>query len=288
MFFSILVPPEFVKTLSNQAIIEKSQTTLEVEVTGEPQPSIKWYKDDIELVSNKKIQIAGSSLTIISTDLEDAGTYKAVAENQAGSTSSSASLDVSNAPVFVGELLPATGTAIENKAYSLEVQAQGVPEPEVVFFKNGNQIQDNESYSIQKLEKSHKLSIKSVAEDDRGLYKVKASNTAGHVEAECNLDVVTLPEIIRGLEDQTVKLHEDMQLSIEIRGMASISWTINDKDANEFKNIELKSDGQIHTLFISKVEVAQEGIYKVTTSNDAGSYTSTANIFVQGMPSNDV
>ena len=281
---SSLVPPAFEKPLSDQAIIEKSKTVLDVIVKGDPKPAIKWFKDDKQITSSKKIQITETSLTILSTTLDDAGVYKIVAENEAGSSFSTASLDVTNAPVFIGDLLPKTAMAIENQPYSLQVQAQGIPPPDVVFFKDDDEIKGSDTLAIQKTDKSHSLLFKNATTTDKGTYKVVASNTAGQVEAECLLDVMTSPVIVRGLKDQTVRLHEDLELSIEIQGesKAVAIWKFNDKDVTEFKNVELKSEGQMHSLFIKTIEVAQEGTYEVTVSNDAGVYTSTAQVFVQG------
>ena len=273
--------------LVEQAVEEKSDAVLKVVVKGDPKPLLKWFKNEKEITMDSHFKIDGSddahSLRILNTVVDDSGVYKVTAENSAGVTVSTANLQVTNAPFFIGAL-PTNATAIENKPYQLQVQAKGVPTPEVVFYKDDNKIAESEKIMIQTSDKNHVLSLKNAELQDRGVYKCIATNQAGQVESECNLDVLSSPTIVQGLKDQTVTQQEDLMLMIETPGncISSVNWKFNGRDVREFPNMEPKSDASMHTLTVHKIEQSQEGVYEAQASNDAGSFSSSAKIVVLG------
>ena len=66
--------------------LEGEGLSFAVQVAGVPTPSIVWYQDGKELVSDYSLEIAGDgSLTIHSVEPRHGGTYKLVVTNQAGS-----------------------------------------------------------------------------------------------------------------------------------------------------------------------------------------------------------
>ena len=119
------VPPYFEIELVEQAVEEKSEANLKVMVKGDPKPLLKWYKNDKELSMDNHYKVEGSndinSLRILNTVVDDTGIYKVTAENSAGVSVSSANLQVTNAPIFLGAL-PTNATAIENKLFQLHIQ----------------------------------------------------------------------------------------------------------------------------------------------------------------------
>ena len=70
-------------------IDEEGDITLQVEVSGKPEPSVKWYKDDkpVSRTSNKyKTDVQGDkhTLTIVAATPDDSGTYQCKATSPAG------------------------------------------------------------------------------------------------------------------------------------------------------------------------------------------------------------
>ena len=264
-----------------------TSSRFEVVVTGDPKPFVTWYRDECKLASNEKYEISTfddtHNLKILLTDLSDVGTYKVEAENSGGISTSTASLQVTLAPTFSMEL-PKHVTAIENKPYSFEVQAQGIPPPSISFYKNDAEIMESESIAIQENDKIHTLCLKNVTETDKGNYKVVALNSVGQVASNCVLDVLNSPNVVQGLSDLRVRNYQDVTLTIQIQGdsLANVTWKCNGKNVEEHVNMTATSNGLIHTLSINKIEISQGGNYEVTISNDAGSYSSTANIMVEG------
>ena len=86
-----LMPPQFSEQASEvpMQIDEGGDITLQAEVRGKPNPSVKWYKDDkpISRTSTKyKTEVQGDkhTLTIVAATPEDSGTYECKATSPAG------------------------------------------------------------------------------------------------------------------------------------------------------------------------------------------------------------
>ncbi|XP_075385585.1 coiled-coil domain-containing protein 141 isoform X2 [Tenrec ecaudatus] len=90
--------PKFSRLLSNVTVMEGSPVTLEVEVTGFPEPTLTWYKKGRELSADGHLQVLHTetrhSLFIAKVCEADAGLYVARAHNSSGTLSSSVFLHV--------------------------------------------------------------------------------------------------------------------------------------------------------------------------------------------------
>uniref|UniRef100_A0A8C3MGY7 Uncharacterized protein n=1 Tax=Geospiza parvula TaxID=87175 RepID=A0A8C3MGY7_GEOPR len=90
--------PNFSQLLSNKTVMEGSPVTLEVEVTGFPEPTLTWYKKGQKLTADEHLKLLQKetkhTLFIQKVCDKDAGLYVARAKNLNGTTSSSAILHV--------------------------------------------------------------------------------------------------------------------------------------------------------------------------------------------------
>ncbi|XP_009883926.1 PREDICTED: coiled-coil domain-containing protein 141 [Charadrius vociferus] len=90
--------PNFSQLLSNKTVMEGSPVTLEVEVTGFPEPTLTWYKKGQKLTADEHLKLLQKetkhTLFIQKVCDKDAGLYVVRAKNLNGTISSSAILDV--------------------------------------------------------------------------------------------------------------------------------------------------------------------------------------------------
>ncbi|XP_045415063.1 coiled-coil domain-containing protein 141 isoform X2 [Lemur catta] len=90
--------PRFSRLLSNVTVMEGSPVTLEVEVTGFPEPTLTWYKKGQKLFPDGHLQVLHKetrhSVFIPKVCKADAGLYVARAQNSSGTLSSSVVLHV--------------------------------------------------------------------------------------------------------------------------------------------------------------------------------------------------
>lgn len=83
--------PKLLKKLEDQRLKEGETLTLKLEVSGTPDPEVKWYKDGEEVTADARIKITRDSQRKESYDLtvtllkgSDGGLYEVRAENQLG------------------------------------------------------------------------------------------------------------------------------------------------------------------------------------------------------------
>ncbi|KAM5280345.1 coiled-coil domain-containing protein 141 [Ctenodactylus gundi] len=90
--------PRFSRLLSNVTVVEGSPVTLEVEVTGFPEPTLTWYKKGQRLSTDGHLQVSHKetkhSVFIPKVCEADGGLYVAWAQNSSGTVSSNVILHV--------------------------------------------------------------------------------------------------------------------------------------------------------------------------------------------------
>uniref|UniRef100_A0A8D0KZ33 Ig-like domain-containing protein n=1 Tax=Strix occidentalis caurina TaxID=311401 RepID=A0A8D0KZ33_STROC len=88
--------------LKNKTVTEGESVTLECHISGHPQPTVTWYREDYKIESSMDFQItfkAGlARLVIREAFAEDSGRFTCTATNKAGSVSTS-SEEVSGEPI---------------------------------------------------------------------------------------------------------------------------------------------------------------------------------------------
>ncbi|NIG59486.1 coiled-coil domain-containing protein [Pontoporia blainvillei] len=98
--------PNFSRLLSNVTVMEGSPVTLEVEVTGFPEPTLTWYKKGQKLSADGHSQVLHKetrhSVFIPKVCKADAGLYVARAQNSSGILSSNVILHVTASCIILG------------------------------------------------------------------------------------------------------------------------------------------------------------------------------------------
>ncbi|OXB61722.1 hypothetical protein ASZ78_002723 [Callipepla squamata] len=93
-----VTPPTLVWGLKNKTVTEGESVTLECHISGHPQPTVTWYREDYKIESSMDFQItfkAGlARLVIREAFAEDSGRFTCTATNKAGSVSTSCHLHV--------------------------------------------------------------------------------------------------------------------------------------------------------------------------------------------------
>ncbi|NWW99578.1 TITIN protein, partial [Caloenas nicobarica] len=92
------MPPTLVSGLKNKTVTEGESVTLECYISGHPEPTVTWYREDYKIESSMDFQItfkAGlARLVVREAFAEDSGRFTCTATNEAGSVSTSCHLHV--------------------------------------------------------------------------------------------------------------------------------------------------------------------------------------------------
>ncbi|KAJ6665188.1 hypothetical protein lerEdw1_004236 [Lerista edwardsae] len=180
--------PNFSKLLSNVTVVEGSPVTLEVEVTGFPEPTLTWFKKGQKVTGDEHLKLSNkdtkSTLFIQKVCDTDAGLYVVRANNSSGTVSSSAILHVKvqgKQPNFIKKFEHVT--LQEGDDLNLHCAIDGTPRPTVTWTKDGIRMAAR-GMSIAKLGDTYYLLKRNAVLADTGKYICTATNEVG--EASCS------------------------------------------------------------------------------------------------------
>uniref|UniRef100_A0A8C9Z8X7 Ig-like domain-containing protein n=1 Tax=Sander lucioperca TaxID=283035 RepID=A0A8C9Z8X7_SANLU len=179
-----------------------------VKVSGLPKPTVQWSHNGKVIKSSSIYKLIETkeeyTLVITQVTSEYEGEYSCTATNRFGQTTCTTYLevkkqDVSQAEKWVEKMFKVTGQhptftvqiqpvrCSEGGEVSFNYKASGDPIPDVKWFKGAFQIQPSRNcIVIANPDGSGVINIKSVKQEDSGLYTCKASNQFG--EASCSAD----------------------------------------------------------------------------------------------------
>ncbi|MBM4012733.1 MAG: hypothetical protein FJ286_15405, partial [Planctomycetes bacterium] len=261
---TVNVPPAITTQPVSLASIPGASATFSVAASGFPAVSYQWYKG-----ANPLPGANSASYTINPVSTADAGQYKVVVTNAAGTATSNTVVLTVNIPPVITTQPAATQSVALGTAATFIVVANGSPAPAFQWRKDGNPITGATS-SV--------FSIGSAVAADAGIYTVVVSNAGGSVTSSASVLIVAgLPVITQ----------QPASLVANAGGSATFSVTAG--GTQPFTYQWRKAGGVISgatsaSLTISPVQAADAGDYSVTVSNSLGSVTSSNATLTVGSP----
>ncbi|XP_022903530.2 peroxidasin [Onthophagus taurus] len=180
----INAPPVFTAYPESMNVLLGSTARFECSAVGTPPPEIIWYKHDIEVLSDGRINISedGSRLEINNIIESDEAIYVCEARNDLGNRDVSAKLtikgNINRTPKFVYK--PYDMEAVVGSTIEIPCKAEGHPTPGVQWRKDGSTLPITGRY---KTSVSGNLYIYNVAGEDQGRYECSANNDHGTISA---------------------------------------------------------------------------------------------------------
>ncbi len=159
----------------DQAATSGATVTFSAAAIGTPAPTWQWQKDGVALAG-----ATSATLTLASVTLADAARYTAVATNNAGRASASATLIVRAAPAFATS--PASQSVFAGNNVTFTAAVTGVPAPTLQWHRNGVAI----SGAV-----SNTLTLVAVRAADAARYDVVATNALGTATSDAATLTVT-------------------------------------------------------------------------------------------------
>uniref|UniRef100_A0A0N5CB57 Muscle M-line assembly protein unc-89 n=1 Tax=Strongyloides papillosus TaxID=174720 RepID=A0A0N5CB57_STREA len=262
-------PLKIVKGLEDLFIPEGKPINLEVKTTGKPK-QVKWYKNGQESNENsKKVNDNTFVYDIPSSTMDDSGVYEVEFANEEMTIKTKGTVTVEREPKFT--------KGLEDKT---------VKEGEEVLFEAETTEKETKRINIISSENSYKLLIKNTEMDDFGSYKIVLENSAGKIESEAKLTVLSgsdvEPKIVKGLVPATIEVGDEHSFRVEVSAPVKIvKWYRNGEEIKECSGIKLKTiNPKKYELLIKSAWAEDSGEYKVVLSNDAGECSSAADLGV--------
>ncbi|XP_023226281.1 myosin light chain kinase, smooth muscle-like [Centruroides sculpturatus] len=188
--------PKILRPLTDCVSTDEESWTLTCEVTGNPTPSIRWYKDGkaISQSGDFKMVYDGHEASLVISEIypDDQGQYTCLAKNTHGEAKTSCFMTVREAgspPSFVGTLQDLEVT--DGDKVTFTVQIKGTKPIEVIWVHNDQEIKNCKDFCYVSHEDgiTHSLVIEDVFLEDAGLYVCEAYNHYGDAETLCKLSV---------------------------------------------------------------------------------------------------
>ncbi|XP_051962869.1 roundabout homolog 2 isoform X4 [Xyrauchen texanus] len=274
--------PTFLRRPINQVVLEEEAVEFRCQVQGDPQPSVRWKKDEIDIPRGRydiKYDKDHYVLRIKKAVAGDEGTFTCVAENRVGKMEASATLTVRAAPQFV--IRPRDQIVAQGRTATFPCETKGNPQPAVFWQKEGsqnllfpNQLQQpNSRFSVSP---SGDLTITTIQRADAGYYICQALTVAGSILAKAQLEVTDVltdrpPPIIRqGPANQTRGVDSVALLRCHASGepVPTISWL---KDGVSLLGKDSRMSLQdLGSLQIKGLRLTDSGIYTCVAASSSG------------------
>ena len=180
--------PEFIEKMKPVNVTEGEAARFDVRVEGNPLPVVDWFKGKDKIEDEGRYVMMDDedegrfTLIVEETIPVDAGTYKCVATNEEGQTSTKAALAVKEKmiePQFTDGEESAPINVTDGDEISLTVNVKGKPDPTVEWYKDDKKLRKTSRVKIDAIGDKFSLVILDVTPEDSGKYKCEASSKAG-------------------------------------------------------------------------------------------------------------
>ncbi|XP_072157516.1 protein Obscurin isoform X4 [Bemisia tabaci] len=284
--------PVFKKELSDAFAVEGGVLKLEAFIAGVPTPETKWLKDGIEIHPTPAINFVTApngevGLEIEPAKMEDNGVYTLLVANRLGKIESTARGEViykEIKPKFNTHLLPLS--LVEGFPARLEVQIEGHPEPEVIWFKDDMPlaIDGTRIKVVSSPDGTQALVIEDATPSDSGLYGVIAKNELGSSKTEAPLEILPRergdvpeerPQFLHSMRDTTTDEGSSLSLVAPFIGnpIPEVLWHKDGQVIHPSERIRFYCDAHKVGLEIPKADLADAGVYSVFLKNCHGEAT---------------
>ncbi|XP_067344021.1 protein sidekick-2 isoform X2 [Channa argus] len=277
---TIIIPPR-----NTSVVTGTSEVTMECVANARPliKLSISWRKNGVLVTSG--LSDFNRRLTILSPVVSDSGYYECEAvlrSSSVPSVSAGAFLHVLEPPQFIKEPEKHI-TAEMEKVVDIPCQARGVPQPDIVWYKDALPI-DPVKMPRYRVLVGGSLQVNGLLPDDTGMFQCFARNLAGEVQTNTYLAVTSIaPNITAGPIDSTVIDGMSVILHCETSGAPrpAITWQKGERvlasGSVQLPRFTLLESG---SLLISPSHISDAGTYTCMASNSRGIDEASADLVV--------
>lgn len=167
---------------------------------------------------------------------------------------------------------------VEKRVTKLGAEIEAVPKPNVIWFKNGEEIvYDDRIQAYDAKGGVYQLSIKNSRKDDTGVYICRAFNEIGQAECTAQLVIEMAPQFLKKLEKLDAVESCEAEWNFQLIGIPKplVQFSRNNEDIDIEKNqdlytLEEQEEDHVYTLRFKNVRKKDVGNWTCTASNSAG------------------
>lgn len=217
--------------------------------SGNPEPDVHWFYND---------QPVNSSIALTR---RDSGTYTAKFENIMGSTNATVDIVAEYGPSFSCK---DQYNVTENDLVRSECEPEGIPKPNVVWYKDGITI------AVPKVWKRQ----------DGGQYSLVAENKYGQTNHTMSINVLYFPRISG--ESVTIEFDLGENVTLECITDGNPPPVLVWKKSPPAASINSHSRGRHSYAYVTEATSSDAGLYSCTATNDFGSVSKNFTLMMRG------
>ena len=275
------IPPVFAQPLDNLEIIRGQDFHIDVSVSAQNRPEVRWFKNGKQLKKSKRVSIKTSEdifqfkyrLEVEKAVPEDEGVYEIIAENSSGSASTTVKVyseERKKEPTFTQTFEDIVVN--EESELIISVKYEGYPIPEIKWFRNGISIKTSRTITQKDDSNESSIIIRNISKANHsGVYKCVAINPIGSCEHSANVKVIQKDWIfIEKLQDLEVEENSQTLLVVKISNEEEdVSWHKDGEALYEDDNrFEFIKEGFYRKLLIKETQIEDEGEYTCLLGRD--------------------
>ncbi|NXW75703.1 TITIN protein, partial [Hirundo rustica] len=272
-------------------VTEGDPATLQCRFSGTKPITAKWFKDGKELTLGPKYKISVtdtvSVLKVLYADKKDSGEYIFEVQNDVGSSSCSASINVLDLiipPKFTKKLKKMD--SIKGSFVHLECIVSGSHPISIQWYKDGQEITASEKHKYSFHDNTAFLEINKLEGTDSGSYTCEATNKAGSNQCSGFLTVKEPPYFVEKPQSQEVVPNARVQFKALVKGSTplQIKWFKDSQELLSGASRSVWKDDTSSVLELFSARTSDSGNYTCQISNDVGTATCKATLFVKEPP----
>lgn len=241
--------PVFLCQVSPASVCVGEMAKFTVKVSGVPKPVVQWSHKGKVITSSSVYRLIEEkeeyTLVITKVTSEYEGEYCCTATNRFGQTTCTTYLevktvDVSQAEKWVEKMFKVTGQppkfsvpiqpsrCPEGTEVSFHYQVSGDPVPDVKWYKGAFLVQPGRNcVIISNPDGSGCLSLRSLKQEDSGLYMCRASNTSGEASSSAELAVFKESVLVSKQQQLTVVQKKGYKVSVSEQATESRLYQVS-------------------------------------------------------------
>ncbi|XP_044269472.1 obscurin isoform X2 [Tribolium madens] len=289
--------PTIITGLSDDQVEHTKEISVMVRADGLPKPQIRWLLNGKPIVEDEKHKIEShadaqvtSTLTVSNFNDSDSGIYKAIAANVQGEADTSARITMVQTPPTFGKKLERSEDVIEGEPLELKAKINGSPKPTVIWYKNGEPIDDERVKTTVLPDGTVKLNIDHAQPSDSGAYKLVIQNPNGESASLCAVAVQQKPQrpkFLKCFKDVKLPIGETLRLEAQVQAHPppEIKWIKDGVPVRVSSNIhfEVHPDGKV-ALIVDCAKPENAGKYELQVSNKYGDAMGEASVEIEKKP----
>uniref|UniRef100_A0A7M4F762 Ig-like domain-containing protein n=1 Tax=Crocodylus porosus TaxID=8502 RepID=A0A7M4F762_CROPO len=269
-------------------VTEGDPATLQCKFSGTKNITVKWYKGGKELTLGPKYKISVtdtvSVLKVVHAEKKDSGEYTFEVHNDVGSSSY-----LIIPPKFTKKLKKMD--SIKGSFVHLECIVSGSHPISIQWYKDGQEITASEKHKYSFIDNTAFLEVSQLEGTDSGSYTCEATNKAGTILPHPSLSSIFLsviepPYFVEKPQSQDVVPNARVQFKALVKGTVpmQIKWFKESKELLSGATRSVWKDDTSSVLELFSAKTSDSGTYTCQISNDVGTATCKANLFVKEPP----